>query len=49
VQSIPDPRGIERLIARFDPENTENDGLDSAVAYDWDIVLRGSRATPMED
>ena len=48
VQSVPDPRGIERLISRMNVERTEHHGEDSAVAYDWDIVLRGSRATPME-
>jgi protocatechuate 3,4-dioxygenase beta subunit len=48
AQSIPDPRGLERLIARLDVSNTETHGVDAAVAYHWDIVLRGSSATPME-
>jgi len=48
AQSIPDPRGLERLIARVNVSKTETHGDDSAVAYDWDIVLRGSRATPRE-
>lgn len=47
-QSIPDPRGKQRLIARFNNEKTEPGGVDSALAYDWDIVLRGRNATPME-
>lgn len=46
--SVPDPRGRERLIARFNDEHTELGGVDSALAYDWDIVLRGSCATPFE-
>jgi protocatechuate 3,4-dioxygenase, beta subunit len=46
--SIPDPRGRERLIARFNDANTELGGVDSALAYDWDIVLRGHSATPFE-
>jgi protocatechuate 3,4-dioxygenase beta subunit len=49
LQSIPDPRGIERLIARFNDEATEPGGPESALAYDWDVVLRGRNATPMED
>jgi protocatechuate 3,4-dioxygenase beta subunit len=49
LQSIPDPRGIQRLTARFNDEATEPGGPESALAYDWDIVLRGRNATPMED
>ena len=49
LQSIPDQRGVERLLARFNSADTEVGGVDSALAYDWDIVLRGSRATPMEN
>ena len=48
AQSIPDPRGLERLIALLDLDRTETHGDDSAVAYGWDIVLRGSSATPLE-
>jgi protocatechuate 3,4-dioxygenase, beta subunit len=48
AQSIPDPRALDRLIARMNVERTEPGDVDAAVAYDWDIVLRGSRATPME-
>ena len=49
IQAIPDQRGIDRLIARFDDEGTEAGGEDSALGYTWDIVLRGPQATPMED
>jgi protocatechuate 3,4-dioxygenase, beta subunit len=44
-QSIPDPRGRERLISRFDIETTEPEW---ALGYRWDIVLRGRAATPRE-
>jgi protocatechuate 3,4-dioxygenase beta subunit len=43
--AIPDPRGRERLIAAFDLERTVPDW---ALAYRFDIVLRGERATPFE-
>jgi protocatechuate 3,4-dioxygenase, beta subunit len=46
LQSIPDPLGRERLIARFSDEQTESGGYDSALIYEWDIVLRGPAATP---
>jgi protocatechuate 3,4-dioxygenase beta subunit len=46
LQSIPDPLGRERLIARFSDEQTESGGFDSALIYEWDIVLRGPAATP---
>jgi protocatechuate 3,4-dioxygenase beta subunit len=45
LQSIPDPRGRELLVAGFDLEATEPAW---ALAYRWDIVVRGRRATPME-
>ncbi|GAA4978964.1 protocatechuate 3,4-dioxygenase subunit beta [Kineococcus glutinatus] len=45
IASIPDPRGVERLVARFDWETTEPDW---ALGYEWDIVLRGDEATPFE-
>jgi protocatechuate 3,4-dioxygenase beta subunit len=48
LNSIPDRRGIERLLARFNSAGTEVGGIDSALAYDWDLVLRGPAATPME-
>ena len=48
ARSIPDPRGLERLTARFNWEATEVGAVDSALAYDWDIVLRGPSMTPRE-
>jgi protocatechuate 3,4-dioxygenase beta subunit len=45
LQSIPDPRGRERLVGRFDVETTVPEW---ALGYRWDIVLRGLAATPME-
>jgi protocatechuate 3,4-dioxygenase beta subunit len=45
LSSIPDPLGRELLISRFDLETTEPEW---ALAYRWDIVLRGRRATPAE-
>ena len=48
LNSIPDRRGIDRLIARFNDAETEVGGVDSALAYDWDIVLRGPAVTPFE-
>jgi len=46
LQSIPDQSGRERLVSRFDPETTVREW---ALAYRWDIVLRGRAATPFED
>jgi protocatechuate 3,4-dioxygenase beta subunit len=43
-QSVPDQAARERLIARFDPDRTEPEW---ALAYWFDIVLRGHEATPM--
>jgi protocatechuate 3,4-dioxygenase, beta subunit len=43
--SIPDPKARERLIATFDMDTTEPDW---ALAYQWDIVLRGRTATYFE-
>jgi len=50
VTAIPDPRARDRLVARFDHEATPltSGGDTSALAYKWDIVLRGRNATPME-
>jgi protocatechuate 3,4-dioxygenase beta subunit len=48
LQAIPDVRGRERLVAQFNDERTEPGGPDAALAYNWDIVLRGRNATPME-
>jgi protocatechuate 3,4-dioxygenase, beta subunit len=45
LQSVPDPRGRERLVACFDPDATMPEW---ALAYHWDIVLRGREATPFE-
>ena len=45
LNSIPNPRGRELLISRFDIETTVPEW---ALGYRWDIVLRGSHATPME-
>ncbi|MGQ3354987.1 MAG: protocatechuate 3,4-dioxygenase subunit beta [Phreatobacter sp.] len=43
---IPDDRARERLIARFDLETTKPEW---ALGYQFDIVLRGREATPMEE
>jgi protocatechuate 3,4-dioxygenase beta subunit len=43
--SVPDPAGRQRLIAGFDIGLTEPEW---ALAYTWDIVLRGREATPFE-
>jgi protocatechuate 3,4-dioxygenase beta subunit len=44
-QSIRDPRAARRLVCAFDLDATEPEW---ALAYRFDIVLRGSSATPME-
>jgi protocatechuate 3,4-dioxygenase beta subunit len=44
-QSIPSERARERLVAAFDLSATEPEW---ALGYRWDIVLRGTRATPLE-
>ncbi len=44
--SIPDEQARNRLISRFDLEATEPEW---ALAYQFDIVLRGRSATPMEE
>jgi protocatechuate 3,4-dioxygenase beta subunit len=43
--SIPDPRARQRLIAQFDLDATEPGW---ALAYQFDIVLRGPSSTPLE-
>jgi protocatechuate 3,4-dioxygenase beta subunit len=48
VQSIGDRRGIDRLISKYNWDRTEPGDVDAALAYDWDIVLRGPSATPTE-
>jgi protocatechuate 3,4-dioxygenase, beta subunit len=45
-QSIADQRAQQQLIARFDIERTEPA---YALAYEFDIILRGRSATPFED
>jgi protocatechuate 3,4-dioxygenase, beta subunit len=44
--SIPDEKARQRLIARFDLASTQPEW---ALAYQFDIVLRGPAATPTED
>jgi protocatechuate 3,4-dioxygenase, beta subunit len=44
--SVPDQRDRERLISQFDLDRTVPDW---ALAYRFDIVLRGRESTPMED
>lgn len=43
--SVPDEKARDRLIAAFDWENSVPE---HAIAYRFDIVLRGRDATPME-
>ena len=45
MQSVADPRGRELLVSRFDLDTTQPEW---ALGYQWDIVLRGRDATPME-
>jgi protocatechuate 3,4-dioxygenase beta subunit len=45
LSSIPDERGRDLLISRFDWDTTEPEW---ATGYAWDIVLRGRRGTPRE-
>jgi protocatechuate 3,4-dioxygenase, beta subunit len=45
LNSIPHPHGRDLLVAGFDLTATAPGW---ALAYRWDIVVRGSRATPME-
>jgi protocatechuate 3,4-dioxygenase, beta subunit len=44
--SVPDPRGRDRLISRLDLSESVPEW---ALAYRWDIVLRGREQTPAED
>jgi protocatechuate 3,4-dioxygenase, beta subunit len=44
--SVPDARARERMISRFDLATTVPEW---ALGYQFDIVLRGSEATPVED
>ena len=43
--SVTDARARERMVCRFDLETTEPEW---ALGYLWDIVLRGSNATPTD-
>ena len=45
LQSIPDERARERLVARFDLPTTQPEW---ALGYRFDFVLRGREATPWE-
>ncbi|WP_040795184.1 protocatechuate 3,4-dioxygenase subunit beta [Nocardia higoensis] len=45
-QSIVDPAARERLVATYDHDVTRHEW---ATGYTWDIVLTGSRRTPMEE
>ncbi len=45
INTIPDERARERLIAAFDLDLTEPEW---ALGFRFDIVVRGSNATPME-
>ena len=45
-QSVPDRQARERLISSFDLETTEPEW---ALAYRFDIVLRGRNSTPTEN
>ncbi len=45
LNSIPDTDARQRLVARFDPEETVPEW---ALAYRWDIVLRGRGQTPLD-
>ncbi|TQS46538.1 protocatechuate 3,4-dioxygenase subunit beta [Cryptosporangium phraense] len=43
--SVPDEKARQRMISRFDLESTQPDW---ALAFEFDIVLRGREATPFE-
>jgi protocatechuate 3,4-dioxygenase beta subunit len=45
LNSVPDARGRQRLVARYDHAATEPEW---ALAFEWDVVLRGRAATPFE-
>jgi protocatechuate 3,4-dioxygenase beta subunit len=44
--SVRDPAARERMICAFDLEHTEPEW---ALAYRWDVVLRGPAATPRDE
>jgi protocatechuate 3,4-dioxygenase, beta subunit len=43
--SVPDERARQRMVSRFDLANTQDHW---ALAYEFDIVLRGRDATPVD-
>ena len=45
-QAVPDKEARDRLVAQFDPEHTVKGW---AIGYNFDIVLRGRKATLMEN
>jgi protocatechuate 3,4-dioxygenase, beta subunit len=45
LHGIPDPAARERLVSKYSINLTEHG---RALGYEWDIVLRGPRATPFE-
>ncbi len=45
-QSVRDPKDQQRLVSTFDLSITEPEW---ALGYNFDIILRGREATPMED
>ncbi len=45
LNAVPDPRGRERLICKFDLDLTEPGW---ALGFSWDIGRRGRHATPLE-
>ena len=46
LQSVPDQRGRDLLIAKFDLDSTVPIW---ALGYRWDIVVRGRNAVPRGD
>jgi protocatechuate 3,4-dioxygenase, beta subunit len=44
--SVPDPKARQRMVSTFDLEATRPEW---ALAYRWDIVLRGREQTPFEE
>ena len=44
--SVRDPEGRERMVSRFDLDRTQPE---RALAYAFDIVLRGRESTPFEE
>ena len=46
LNSIPDERARQRLVSKFDLKVTQPEW---ALGFTFDIVLRGSNATPMEN